>query len=399
MISIFNNKEDCCGCTACKSICPSKAIVMKLDKEGFLYPQINQELCINCSLCKKVCPLKNDFKVQDIFDKPIVYAFKHNSDKVRMTSASGGAYTAISDYALNEFYVIYGSEFNENFSVKHNRTKTSAGRDKFKGSKYVQSGMDLILIQIREDLKKDNSVLFTGTGCQVAGLKLYLEESKVKMDKLILNDIICHGTPSPLLWEDYLSFIQKRNKLVSYTFRAKEKGWHGYNVKAKFESGKIKINTSDINIYTNLFCSDLALRPSCYNCKFCNYKRPSDILIGDFWGIENSLPEIDDDKGISLVLVNTLKGKKIFEKIKDSAEFVKSNVTDCLQMNLQHPTKMPEKREQFWDDYYKFGFKYISKKYAGYSFKSRSKKFVANILTQLGLLDVVKKLIQKRAHI
>jgi len=396
MIIIFDKKQDCSGCTACQSICPTQAITMKTDEEGFLYPEIDPEICVDCGLCRKVCPLQNEVDVQDRFAEPLVYALKHKSDNVRMTSASGGAYTAISDYALNTSCTLYGVEFSEDFTVQHNGTTSEEGRNKFKGSKYVKSNLGDVFKQVREELVNNRGVLFTGTPCEVAGLRKYLEVAKVKTDKLTLNDIICHGAPSALLWKQYLSFIQKKSKLKSYTFRSKEMSWQGYNVKAEFEDGKSKINTSDVMIYVNIFGSDLALRPSCYNCKFTNLYRISDIMIGDFWGIEKSLPELDDDKGVSLIFVNTSKGQVVFEEIKDKIDFVQSNTKDCLQPNLQQPTKCPTNRDQFWSDYQKFGFDYIAKKYAGYGFKGRLKKVIIILLKKLGLFELIRKALRRK---
>lgn len=386
MISVFDKKEDCCGCTACKCICPTQAITMKLDKDGFLYPEINLELCKSCGLCKTVCPIQNQFIFPDRLHEPQVFAVKHRKEQIRMNSASGGAYTAISDFILKSYGVVYGAEFDEDFRVQHNRATNAEERDRFKGSKYIQSDLRGTFKQIEEDLIQDINVLFTGTGCQVAGLRKFLEEKHVKTDKLTTNDIICHGVPSPLLWHDYLNFIQKKNKLKSYTFRYKQKGWHGYNVKAEFMNGKIKINSLDIKVFVNLFSSDLSLRPSCYDCRFANLQRPSDITIGDFWGIEEMMPELDDNKGVSLVLINSSKGKEIFQQIRNELNIWESNIQDCLQPNLQCPTKKPEKREQFWQDYYKYGFDYIAKKYAGYSFIDGVKRLIKIFLKKTGLI-------------
>lgn len=395
MIKLFNSKQDCCGCTACKSICPEQAISMLPDEEGFLYPEINCNLCVECGLCKKVCAFQNGYATSDNYDRPKVYALKHKSDEVRKNSSSGGAFTAISDYILSKKGVIYGVAYDENFYVEHQRAETAKERNKFRGSKYVQSDLKEVFSQINEDLKKDRYVLFTGTGCQVAGLIKYLDNTQTDAKKLITNDIICHGAPSPLLWNKYLKFIQREDEITSYTFRYKEKGWHGYNVKGEFKSGRVKINTSDIKIYANLFGSDLALRPSCYNCQYTNLQRPSDITIGDFWGIEKTMPEIDDNKGISLVLINTPKGKGVIDKIKGELELWESNTRDCLQLNLQQPTKRPKNRDRFWEDYHGFGFAYIAKKYAGYSFIGISKRVAVIILKRLRLLELMRKIFNK----
>jgi coenzyme F420-reducing hydrogenase beta subunit len=378
MIILYEKKEDCCGCTACKSICTKNAITMQSDEEGFLYPHINEDLCVKCGICQNVCPLKNELKLQDHFKEPLVYALKHKSDDVRMSSASGGAYSSISDYALNISATLYGAEFNKDFTVHHVSAITITGRDAFKGSKYVQSNLEEVFSEVKKDLTDGKAVLFTGMACQVAGLRCFL--GKTNTERLILNDIICHGTQSPQLWKEYLGFIQKTSKLKSYTFRSKEEGWHGYNVKAVFENGKSKVKTPDVMIYANIFGSDLALRPSCYNCKFASVCRPSDIMIGDFWGIEKVMPEQDDDKGVSLVIISTPKGQAIFEQIMDNINYEQSNTTDCLQPNLKQPTKRPLNREQFWKDYYNNGFEYIAKRYGGYGIKARSKKVILKML-------------------
>ena len=391
MISVYDKKENCCGCTACKYICPTHAIEMNPDNEGFLYPEINQELCIDCGRCRKVCPFQNSINVDGKLNKPLVYAVKQKDFETRMQSTSGGIYTSISNVVLDKSGSIYGVKFDENFKVIHSKAINNKERNKFRGSKYVQSDLGDVFNQIQNELNSGQSVLFTGTGCQVAGLIKFLINTKTNIDRLITNDLICHGAPSPLLWDDYLKFIQKNSKLKSYTFRDKERGWHGYNVKADFYDGKTKINTLDIKIYANLFGSDLALRPSCYNCKFANLDRKSDIMIGDFWGIEKTMPEIDDDKGISLVLVNTIKGKDVFDSIRSNVDIWESNTRDCLQPNLIGPTKKPQKREIFWQDYHNNGFEFIAKNYAGYNLKSIIKKNIRLILKSVGLLKYLKR--------
>ena len=392
MIELFTDKKDCCGCTACKSICSKKAITMQPDEEGFLYPIINKVLCVECGMCKTVCPLQKEVNLQCHLSKPLIYALKHKSEEVIMSSSSGGAYTAISDYALNTSGNIYGVQFNKDFTVHHVKASTKNGRDAFKGSKYVQSDLGDVLLEVKRDLVAGRTVLFTGTPCQTAGLSMFLES--VDTTNLILNDIICHGTPSPLIWREYVKFIKRKynSNLKAYTFRFKEKGWRGYNVKVVFEDGKIKLNSRDIKIYVKIFSSALALRPSCYYCKFANMNRPSDITIGDFWGIEKCMPEMDDNKGVSLVIVNTVKGEKVFEQIKASICFKQSNPADCLQYNLQQPTKQPLKRDQFWKDYQTKGFVYVSKKYIGYGSLGRIKSLVAKILRRIGLLLMMRKL-------
>ncbi len=391
MISVFDEKENCCGCTACKNICPQKAINMVADLEGFLYPVIDQKLCIDCGLCRRVCPFLKEVVIQDKLIDRLIYAVKHKNIEVRKTSTSGGVYTAISDYFLKKSGIVYGVKFDNKFDAIHSKAITAEERDKFKGSKYVQSELKDTFKQIKHDLEDGNSVLFTGTGCQVAGLRLYLNNTKTNSEKLITNDIICHGTPSPLLWKNYLNFIQTESRIKEYSFRYKEKGWRGYNIRAEFENGKVELNTRRVKTFTTLFGSDLVLRPSCYKCPFTNLNRPSDIMMGDFWGIEKTMPELDDNRGISLLLVNTTKGKLILDCIEGEIDKWKSDSTACLQFNLEKPTRKPKNREKFWQEVFKKGFVYILKKYGGNNLKSIIRNNVRKVLLRLGTLQLLKK--------
>jgi coenzyme F420-reducing hydrogenase beta subunit len=391
---LYNRKEECCGCTACMSICPKQAITIISDEEGFLYPSINQELCIECDLCKKVCPFSDNYRTSGNYAQPLVYAAKHKDDNVRMNSSSGGMFTAISDYILDIDGVIYGAAFDENFVVRHQRAKTPEERNKFRGSKYIQSNLIGVFEDIKNEVKKGRTVLFTGTPCQNAGLRAFLNKS---YDNLYLCDIVCHGTPSPLLWKEYIGFLEKRSKsrVVNYFFRYKEVGWRGYNVYALFDNGKSKLNTPDVMTYAKIFGSDLALRPACHNCKFCNFSRPSDITIGDFWGIEKCMPDFDDNIGVSLVLINSSKGQILFQRISKSVYCQESNTYDCMQHNLHSPSLKAPQRELFWQDYKDRGFEYVLKRYATDGFVVDLMKTVAKVLDKLGLLQVVKKMYRR----
>lgn len=397
-MKIFHDKKDCSGCTACKSVCPNQAIKMKPDKEGFFYPVIDENLCIECGLCIDVCPMKNEVIIQEHFATPEVYAVKHVSDLVRMLSSSGGAYTAISDFVIEDKKgICYGAVFDEEFNVEHKDAITTDERNKFRGSKYVQSDLGNVFYQIKQNLIKGKSVLFTGTPCHTAGLAKYLELSKIDASNLILNDIICHGTPSPKIWKDYVVFIEEKNKskIKNYTFRFKEKGWRGYNVKVEFESDHVKLNTKDVLKYVKLFNSNLILRPSCYHCKFSNLNRPSDLTIGDFWGIEKSMPEFEDSKGVSLVLVNTKRGKYVFERIKSNFIYRQSNTVDCMQLNLYQPTPKPINREKFWKDYQNKGFEFVAKNYTRNKLSRRIKSHGKKLLQRLGLLAKIKQVLAR----
>ena len=248
MMLIYERKEECCGCTACMSICPQQAITMIADEEGFLYPSINQELCIECDLCKKVCPFSDNYRTSGNYDQPLVYAAKHKDDNVRMNSSSGGMFTAISDYILDIDGVIFGAAFDENFVVRHQRAETVEERNKFRGSKYVQSNLVGVFKDIKNELNKGRTVLFTGTPCQNAGLRSYLNKN---YDNLYLCDIVCHGTPSPLIFENYKSFMQKKYKsrIKELSFRDKLLGWRSQAVGIQFINQKAYTKEASEDIF------------------------------------------------------------------------------------------------------------------------------------------------------
>jgi len=388
MISVFDIKEDCCGCTACQHICPTKAIEMKPDEEGFLYPEINQELCNDCGLCRKVCAFQNGYDISDNFATPKVYAVKNKHEDVRMASSSGGIFSAISDHILDSDGLVSGVAFDENMNAAHKIAATKEERDEFRGSKYVQSELNHVYSEIKSLLKQNKTVLFTGTPCQNAGLKSFLDLARVKTENLILCDIVCHGTPSPLLWKEHIRQLENRGKgrVVQYYCRSKVKGWHGHTELVVYESGKKDYKSLSSQKHKVLFYSHNMLRPSCYYCRYTNFKRPSDITIADFWGIEKTMPQFDDNKGISLALINTTKGQRLFEDIKSKIVYRESNTKDCLQRNLQEPSRISDKREQFWQDYHLHGYEYVVKKYAGYNYKSILKNKVKSVLRKIRLV-------------
>lgn len=390
MIILFNKKEDCCGCTACMSVCPKRAITMQPDEEGFLYPYINQNLCMECGLCERVCPFQNGYDKSANLATPDAYAVKHKNLETRMNSRSGGMFTAVSDFVLDNDGVVYGVGFKEYFKVCHKRATTKRERNEFRGSKYVQSEMDDIYSQVKKDLREDKLVLFSGTPCQTAGLNAYLGGAQ---DKLILCDIVCHGTPSPMIWNDYLSFMENKynGTVIKVDFRNKKRfGWAAHR-----ETLQINGKEFDSRIYTTLFYNHDALRPACFNCKYTNMKRPSDITLADFWGIDEAVVNFNDDKGVSLIFINNEKARKIFKEVKGRLDYKVCTGKTFIHPNLKQPTQCPSSREQFWQDYHNNGFANIAKKYAGDNYKGRVKKFIKKVFIKLKLLDVIRGVIGK----
>lgn len=365
-----NRKEECYGCKACEQICPKKSIKMKCDREGFWYPKINMDTCVKCNLCRKVCPYnEKSFKINTL-NKSLAFATINKNEIVRESSTSGGMFSNISDYILENNGIIFGVELDDNGVVKHSIAVNKKERDKFKGSKYVQSDIQKSYIKAKEYLNSDKLVLFTGTPCQIAGLYSYLGKD---YDNLITCDIVCHGVPSPKVFNDYYNFMKKkyRSNISTLNFRDKSNGWKTGTLKIKFNTGKEYSEVWNNDKYYRLFFSHRILRASCHECRFTKLHRESDITIGDFWGIENCKPNMFDNKGTSLVLINTKKGISLFENIKEEIIFEECRLEDVMQPNLKRPAMPSVDREKFFNDYEKKGFKYVIKVYTAVSLKER----------------------------
>lgn len=362
MEQVYKEKKDCTGCSACYSICPKGAIIMVQDEKGFKYPLINKEKCVNCGMCVKVCPIKNSNKTQ--IENQKVYAAKNKSLNIRLKSSSGGAFEELAKYIIQEKNgCVFGVAFDEEKRAKHIKIEDVEQIKLLQTSKYVQSDVNNTYEEVRNELLKDRYVLYSGTPCQIAGL-LNTLRSIINKEKLITCDIVCHGVPSPKILNDYQRFFEKKykSKIKNINFRYKNEK-EPQNFLVQFEGGKKYIKKLSKDIYYKLFIRNFTLRESCFNCKFSNTNRVSDITLGDFWGIKKTINNFDDNKGVSLVILNTNKGKDIFENIQDKFEFTESNLKDCLQPSLIRPAEMPKSYYHFWMDYTKKGYNYTSKKY------------------------------------
>ncbi|BEG97878.1 Coenzyme F420 hydrogenase/dehydrogenase, beta subunit C-terminal domain [Bacteroides sedimenti] len=363
------DKKDCCGCNACVSKCPKQCIKMEEDYEGFLYPVIDKGVCIDCGLCEKVCPVIN----QNNPGKPLkVYAAKNQDEKIRMESSSGGIFTLLAEYVLSEGGVVFGAKFNKDWEVIHDYTETSEGLAVFRGSKYVQSQIGETYRQAEEFLKQGRKVLFSGTPCQIAGLKLFLRREYVN---LLAVDFVCHGVPSPKVFRMYLNEtiarqgvdgektvlsypIDKRSLINDIKFRDKRLGWKKYSfaltLSVPLEKEEKSILFSEPlteNVFMKGFLKDLYLRPSCYQCPSKSFKSGSDLSIADYWGIQNVLQDFDDDMGVSLVLVNTEKGETIYKNINvisvETSYQKAFQYNPCLEINV----KLPKSRKIFYNSF------------------------------------------------
>ena len=340
--------KSCCGCSGCEQICPKNCISMKPDSEGFLYPEVDESICIECGICIKHCPILTDVSRCNI---PKVYAAKYKDRGSTFKSTSGGLFIPIAKSVLSMGGVVFGCAYDENLVAKHIKVETEDELYRLQSSKYVQSDTRGIYKQVKTELQNGKEVLFSGTGCQAAGLRSFLGKD---YGNLLITDIVCHGVPSPKLFKNYIDYMGKKlgGTLTSYNFRSKEKrGWYLYY---KAENGqKSKSDYGFFDPYYSAFLYCKTYRESCYECKFANKNRVSDITLADYWGIQKFHPEFFDENGVSLVLVNTEKGKKYLEKIKDKLEIIESdyNKASVMNANLVHPSKRPSCRDSIYDGF------------------------------------------------
>ena len=355
MIDI-TNKKHCCGCNACAQRCPKQCITMKADDEGFLYPIVDSITCIDCGICEKVCPVINQAEPQ----QPLkVYAAYNKNEDIRMQSSSGGIFTLLAEEIINKGGVVFGVKFNKDWMPEFDYTETIEGIAPFRGSKYVQAIVGNAYKKAEEFLKAGREVLFSGTPCQIAGLKRYLRK---EYDNLLTVDIICHGVPSPKVWNKYLEETCSRlmrtrtdgknsvgfangetykSCIEAISFRSKINGWKKYSFLLKlnfptFDGKNTVVFTEPFgeNNFMRAFLSDTILRPSCYACPAKQGKSHSDITIADFWGIDTIDPAFDDDKGCGAVLINTKKGKASYP-IEQTTSYAKT-FDEAVAYNPSH---------------------------------------------------------------
>lgn len=315
MITI-SDKLNCCGCSACAQRCPKQCIKMAEDEEGFLYPKIDISKCIDCHLCEKVCPVIN----QDEPRTPLnVYAAKNQNDQIRLDSSSGGIFTILAEQVINAGGVVFGACWDEEWNVKHDYAECLDNLSKFRSSKYLQSIIGDNYLKAEQFLKSGRTVLFTGTPCQIAGLKHFLRKD---YDNLLAVEVICHSVPSSGIWQRYLyerlqTLRWSKSDIKHISFRNKKTGWKGYSFIIENKNGNAFSELGSKNAFMRGFLADLYTRPSCQACPAKQLKSGSDITLGDFWGIDSLMPEIDDDKGVSAIIINTEKGRKALHSVND----------------------------------------------------------------------------------
>ena len=354
----IQDKRACCGCQACHDACPAKCISMVADAEGFLYPKVNQADCLDCHLCEKICPQINGVTPKETDSPAACYAAFANDDDIRLQSSSGGIFSLLADAVLRKGGVVFGARFDDHFAVFHSFTETAAELSPFRGSKYAQSDLQGAYSQVQQFIKTGRPVLFSGTPCQIAGLRSYLRGKEY--DNLFLVSIVCRGVPSPRIWKDYLGDISGKRLPTSVNMRNKDNGWSRYKLVIRREGQTLLDRQGTDTPFMRAFLMSLTLRPSCYSCHFRG-NHGSDLTLGDYWSVERVHPDMADDKGASVVLVYSQKGRNLLDGLDVTLQ--ETRYEDVLPDNpaIVSPPPEPADRARFWNDYRKHGVRTLKK--------------------------------------
>lgn len=397
MIKI-DEKEKCAGCTACCSICPKKCIEMKPDEEGFLYPVVDTEKCVDCHLCEKVCPVLHH-KIEEKI--PGGYVCRSKDLGIVAASTSGGMFTPISRWIIEQGGVIFGVGFGEDWMVKHKMADSLEAAGEFRGSKYVQSYLGDTFENVKKKLEEDRWVCFSGTPCQAAGLKAYLNK---EYEKLLIVEVICHGTPSPALWKKYVDYQEKRSrtKLKSVNFRAKTYGYHSGSMELQFQNGKKYKGSARTDYMLKSFFKEISSRPSCYHCAFKTVSRVSDLSLFDAWHVSQLVPGVlDDDKGYTNVLVHTEKGQKLLEELREQLELYPADVDKMVELDgimVKNSAKPHPKRKEYLKAMNELPIEALVRKFLPISRKDHVIERMKTLIYKCGFIELaraVKKKLKK----
>lgn len=344
------DKNSCTGCSACYNICPKDCIDMVEDENGSLIPKINNEKCINCGMCIKVCPENNEIK----YNEPIkVYAAWSLDEETRKNSASGGIAYEIYKYFINIGGAAVGTSFNSEMILEHKLATTMEEIKRFRGSKYVQSSIGKVYVDVKKKLIEGQEVVFIGTPCQINGLKNFLKNIDTK--NLLIIDLVCHGVPPIKYLQDYLDYLKIKDIIDDISFR----GRNNWNFTAYKKNKVIYMKHNKEDLYYKAFLNSLFYRENCYNCKYARKERISDITLGDFWGLGKKEDfKYKTEDGVSLILVNTEKGNNIINKIKDNLFIKERTLEEAIEGNAQlnHPSKKKDDTDIFRKIYMEDGF-------------------------------------------
>lgn len=372
--------ENCTGCGACVLKCPKNCIEMKKNHEGFLFPYIEQIYCVKCGICLKVCPVINQEKNVHEFDIKSYGAY-NNNQKILLESSSGGIFSILAFSILRNKGVVFGAVFDENFSVIHSYIENFSELKRMRESKYVQSEIGESYVEAKKFLDSGRSVFFTGTPCQISGLLAYLGK---EYTNLLTQDFICHGVPSPMMWNQYLKYHKTivKSKIKNISFRNKNLGWKQFSIQILFYNNYIYSKLKTKEWWMHVFLNDLCLRESCYKCSFKTLQRQSDITLGDFWGVENVCPQINNDMGTSLIIINSIKGQNMFEQIRNEVTYQEVDLFEALEYNraMLEPSERPRYRDVFFRDFKRLEFNKFMRKYFYLTLILKMKKYISRFI-------------------
>ncbi len=395
MIDI-KNKAECTGCYACYNVCPVNAITMVEDKEGFKYPKVDENKCINCGLCDKTCPLlnKQKKKEEERTLRPKIIAAWSKNEHTRLDSTSGGVFSELAKAIYEENGYVAGAVYNKEWLVEHILSDNIKDLENIRSSKYLQSDMGDTFRKVKEKLEEGRKVLICGSPCQISGLYNYLKKD---YDNLYTCDFICRGMNSPKIFKKYIQDLEKRyhSKVTNVKFKNKIHGWHNFSTRVDFKNGKKYIGGRYVDSYMIGYLKYNAfIRPCCYECQFKDMPRVADITLADFWGIEAIDKSLDNNKGTSMILLNSKKGEKLFEKVKQNMSYKEIKSDKVFEENVcisQSVDKTPV-RDEVFKEIDNLSYKQLSNKY----FPEPSKVGKLKIkIEHTKIYDIIRKVIRR----
>ena len=390
----IDKKQDCCGCAACYNICPQTCIIMANDEEGFLYPSFDADHCTDCGLCDLACPIINPVKEEIVPQR--AFLVQHKNDKIRTQSTSGGAFTAIAEYVINQDGVVFGAAYNNHFEVMHRYVETIDDLKIFRNSKYVQSRIGNSFKQVKTFLKIGKLVCFSGTPCQVEGLNKFLQK---EYKNLITVDVVCRAVPSPLVWKKYLGRQNiNSDNIQNIVFRDKTFYGYKYSVFAVYDKFQTAIyhNGIETDVMLRAFFSNICDRPSCYDCRFKKRYRVSDLTLWDCFSVDEFSKQLDDDKGTTKALAHSGKARQILKNISNLATISEINADQATRSikEMFESVSMNPKRTEFFQDLKRFPPEEVFNKYFPYSIKAKLEKQARLISYKLGVYQQMKKIVK-----
>lgn len=392
--NICHDIDLCTGCTACANVCPKNCIKMNADSEGFLYPVINEAACINCSLCKETCPVNNILPMESVKSGFIA---RYRDMEVVNNSTSGGTCTAFAEYTFKKGGILYGVGYNDNMQVIHFGIDSSESKrvDEMRGSKYVQSNIGFSFKNIKKQLDTNVFICFTGTPCQVAGLKAYLRKD---YENLVTVDLVCHGVSSPMIFGKYVDYMEHRfnSRVIDVRFRNKTYGYHSGTMMVSFENGNKYYGSGRIDYMIKAYFKGACSRKSCYQCPFKGKERCSDLTVFDSWNAEKLNSDCkDDDRGFTNIYVHTQKGKEFLHELQGTLQLWNADPDQMHRIDGAMISKQPEKaafRDQLLHDVANGEFVVQMQKYLPVSKKDYVVEGIKAFLYKIGLIKILKRL-------